>query len=375
MVYNEVTYPNLTRLFRDLAVETKPSCMSFSVQHVPSGLEYCGSSLNQLFSQRRNICNGRFIRMLLQISRFNRDAVEALQHSEVDGQTLGEYASARGYGQDFLDCYLLPMSSAIWSTPAAGMLEFPASTLLRFFHNHGFLGMYTQHPWRTVSGGSHSYVAKLVAPFRQKIRLKQRVARVIRGSAGVKVVTESRESENYDGVILACHADQALELLDNPTPRERRLLGKFRYQPNRATLHTDAAVMPRTQRAWASWNYRMDASGPGSADEAGAMRASTIYWMNRLQGVSESENYFVSINDPGLVDPQKILNIIDYEHPIFTLDAIQAQNDLPKLNRVEPDNGVFFCGSYFKYGFHEDALNSALGLCALLLQEPLWKAA
>ena len=375
MVYNEVTYPNLTRLFRELGVTTKPSCMSFSVQQVPLGLEYCGSSFNQLFAQRRNLFKGRFIRMLWQVDRFNREAVEALDDPQVDGQTLAHYVNQRAYGCDFLDLYLTPMSAAVWSTPADQMSKFPAKTLLRFFHNHGFLGMYTQHPWRTVAGGAQSYVSKLTAPFRQHIRLNQRVLRVVRQPAQAKVVTENGLAETYDKVILACHADQALKLLHSPTPDEQQLLGRFRHQSNRAILHQDESVMPRNRRAWASWNYRMDSPQPPVGTGAEAVRASTVYWMNSLQGVSRVQNYFVSINDPGRVPPHKIRRTIDYEHPVFSLDTVEAQRKLPLLNRVSPAQSVFFCGSYFRYGFHEDALASAIDVCRVLLKEPLWKAA
>lgn len=367
MVYNEVTYPNLTRLFRELKVETKPTCMSFSVQQVPLELEYCGSSFSQLFAQRRNLLNPRFIRMLGQVDRFNRQAAGALDNPRWAAATLREYVEARGYGEDFLDLYLVPMSAAVWSASQESMLDFPAQTLLRFFHNHGFLGMHTQHPWRTVEGGAQSYVQRLIAPFVRRILTGQPVTGVVRQHSQIRVVTSNGWVRAFDKVILACHADQALRLLEDPDPEQARLLGRFSYQSNRATLHTDSSVMPKSRRAWASWNYRMDTMQPSGA--------STIYWMNRLQNLRSQQQYFVSINDPGRIDPAKILRQIQYHHPLFDLAAVKAQSELPQLNRVSPEQTVYFCGSYFKYGFHEDALNSALDLCSSLLRRPLWKAA
>ena len=367
MVYNDVTYPNLSRLFRELSVETKATCMSFSVQQVPLKLEYCGSSLSQLFAQRRNLLNPRFIRMLRQVDRFNREASDSLDNAQWVGATLREYVEARGYGQDLLDLYLVPMSAAVWSASQAAMLDFPAQTLLRFFHNHGFLGMHTQHPWRTVAGGAHSYVNRLIAPFAGRIQLGQPVTRVVRQRSQVTVVTSSGWVRAFDKVILACHADQALRLLKDPDPEQVRLLGQFSYQSNRATLHTDSSVMPKARRAWASWNYRVDATQPSGA--------STIYWMNRLQSLPSQQQYFVSINDPGGIDPTRVLRQILYHHPLFDLAAVKAQSNLPGLNQVSPEQAVYFCGSYFKYGFHEDALNSALNLCSTLLRRSVWKAA
>ncbi len=263
MTYNQVTYPNLTRLFRELNVTAQPSSMSFSVQHLPARLEFCGSSLNQLFAQRRNLLNTRFWRMLLTINRFNQDALASLNSSSDDSQSLGEYIRERNYGDQFRDFYLMPMSCAVWSTPPEHMLQFPAATLLRFFHNHGFLGLHTQHPWLTVAGGAARYVEKLSAPFRERIHLRRGVTQVRRANAKVAVTDDSGHVERYDRVILACHADQALAMLGDADPRERSLLGEFKYQPNTALLHTDAAVMPSTARCWSSWNYRVahDADG------------------------------------------------------------------------------------------------------------------
>ncbi|MBI3874960.1 MAG: FAD-dependent oxidoreductase, partial [Verrucomicrobia bacterium] len=240
---------------------------------------------------------------------------------------LGRYVAERGYGEDFLHFYLVPMSAAVWSTPPERMLDFPAMTLLRFFHNHGFLGLHTQHPWRTVTGGAKAYVGKILAPLRERVRLRSPVARVERLAPVARVTTADGRSKDFDKVILACHGDQSLRLLADADAQERTLLGEFQYQRNLATLHTDASVMPRARLAWASWNYRIEHAA------AGRVLPSTIYWMNSLQGVSDRENYFVSINGTDRIAPERVLKRIEYEHPLFSLGAIRAQAELPKLNQ------------------------------------------
>lgn len=357
MVYNEITYPNLTRLFRELEVSTKPTSMSFSVQHVPSGLEFCGNSIRGLFSQRRNFLRPSFLRLLHQISRFNKESVQVLDDDSYASCTLQEYVQTKQYGSDFLDKYLIPMSSAVWSTPRDQMLEFPASTLVRFFHNHGFLGLNTQHPWRTIAGGSRNYRQKLIAPFQTRIRMNRGATGAFRNEKGVTVADSTGAKESFDKIIFACHADQALQILGDPNEQETRLLHAFQYQKNLATVHTDSSVMPRSQRAWSSWNYRMEQNGHPE------LSASTIYYMNSLQQVSDKRHYFVSVNDPGKVRDEAVIRQIEYEHPVFSIKAIKAQKELQRLN----DNGkTYFCGSYFKYGFHEDGLNSAIEVCKRL---------
>ena len=361
MVYNEVTYPALTRLFSELGVETEETPMSFGVQHLPRGIEYCGSSLNQLFAQRKNILSPRFVRLLSSISRFNRDAKEALgKEGDLEGLSLHEYSRRRSYDQDLLDLYVLPMSSAVWSTRLEDVRHFPVMTLLRFFDNHGLLGgLSGHHQWRTVRGGSRMYVQRMIAGFRDRIRTRSAVQRVFRSSDRATLRLEDGSLEHFDHVILACHADEALAMLDEPTPFERRVLGAFRYQRNVAQLHTDARVMPKSRRAWAAWNYRID------QDPAGQLRSTTIYWMNELQRVSNRRNYFVSIDDPGIIDPGTVLREIVYFHPIMSMEAVDAQRELPALNRAAQDLRSSFCGSYFGYGFHEDAFVSSFEASAL----------
>lgn len=354
IVFNKVTYPNLCRLFDELDVPIKPSEMSFSVQHMPSGLEYNGMGINKVFAQRRNFFRPRFHRFLSQIQKFFRVANDLLHTSETNALTMREFAAGHGLGQDFLDLYLVPMSSAVWSTDARDVLDFPAATLIRFFHNHGFLGVDTHHPWFTVDGGARTYLRKILtvcgAP-----RLNAKVVRVEEKADAAEITLASGEKLSFDRVVLASHADQSLAMLAEPDATQRRLLTPFRYQENHATLHTDGSVMPKKRRAWASWNYRVEDDG-----------AATHYWMNALQGVSQKQNYFVSLNSEGRIPREKVLYETVYDHPIFTLDAIRAQEELPHLNAREPGQRIFFCGSYFKYGFHEDAYTSGLNLASLL---------
>lgn len=368
MVFNKVTYPHLTRLFAELDVPIKRTDMSFSVRHAASGLEFAGSSVNHLFAQRRNLFRPQFWKLLGAIKRFNAEAVAALDDPATQDETLGDYVRRRGYGADFFDLYLVPMSSAVWSTPPELMLEFPATTLLRFFHNHGFLGLHTQHPWWTVEGGARTYVAKLTAPFRDRIRLSQAATRIIRTPRGVTVMTANGSAQNFDKVILAVHGDQALRLLVNATPGETRALSPFRYQPNVATVHTDASVMPRTRLAWSSWNYEI------ARDARGDVSTATHYWMNRLQGVSDRENYFVTIGRPESLAKEKVIRRIEYEHPLFSLDAVRAQADIPVLNHTAAGTTeTYFVGAWQRYGFHEDGLLSAVQLCNQLLDRDPWE--
>jgi predicted NAD/FAD-binding protein len=356
MVFNFQTYPNLHKLFDKIKAPVKKTDMSFSVQHVPSKLEYSGSSVNHLFAQRKNIFSPSYIKMLMQISRFNKESIRIMDDPHYAHYTIGQYIKEGGFGEDMLWKYLVPMSSAVWSTPMEEMLDFPAITLIRFFHNHGFLGLHTQHQWYTLDKGSQSYREILIEPFRDRIHVNRKAVKISRADGKVTVHAADGTAETFDRVIIACHGDQALALLEHPTVMEQNLLSAFKYQYNKAVLHTDENTMPKAKLAWSSWNYRIQ-------EEQGKLVPSTIYWMNRLQGVSEKKNYFVSVNPHQNLDPKKILKEIDYEHPLFDLAAINAQNSLQELNQHGP---VYFCGSYFKYGFHEDAFASAVQLCSHL---------
>jgi predicted NAD/FAD-binding protein len=357
MVFNPLNYPNLIKLFDELKVPVKKTEMSFSVQHLPTGLEYAGSGLNGLFAQRKNLFSLRHIKMLMQIGRFNRLCVEDMKNDRYRSLTVSGYVKMRGFGVDMLLRYLLPMTSALWSTPTNVTMQFPALSLVRFFHNHGFLGLNTQHEWYTIHGGSCEYRKRLIAPFLDRIKTADGVKKVRRTSGRIRITTHSGEERDFDKVIFACHADQALMIFENPYIEERKLLSKFTYQKNTATLHSDTSVMPKNKNVWSSWNYRIEGKENG-------LRTSCIYNMNKLQQVSEKENYFVSINDPGNIHPKKIHQIIPYEHPIFTLESMAAQKQLPDLNETGP---VYFCGSYFRYGFHEDAFTSSVDLCKKIL--------
>jgi uncharacterized protein len=362
MVFNHVTYPNLTRLFKELEVATQPTEMSFSVQHQPSGLEYNGGSLNLLFAQRKNLLSPRHWKMLLAINRFNKEAVPALTEPRWDSLTLEEYVRERHYGQDLWERYLVPMSSAVWSTPPEKMARFPAITLLRFWHNHGFLGLHTQHPWWTVTHGAQSYVKKIKAALGENLTLRGKVTRIERRPGQITLTTADGHRDTFPKAILAAHADQSLALLADPTPQEQALLGPFKYQPNTATLHSDTRIMPRTRRAWAAWNYRYTTTG----------HPAIHYWMNRLQSIPGPRQYFVSLNSHDQIDPDKIHRRIEYEHPLFDLPARAAQAHLPDLNRLSPSQTTYYAGAWFKYGFHEDGFTSALDCARALTGKPLW---
>lgn len=347
MVYNEVTYPRLTRLFEELGVETMATDMSFGVQDRAADLEYCGSGAGKLFAQRRNFVRPSFYGMLGDILRFNRLALKALDNPDLIGMSLRQFVDKHRFGRLFRDSYLVPMTSAIWSTPPDEMLQFPAHTLLRFLHNHGLLGVRTQHQWRTLKGGSRQYRDKLLAPMRDRVRCGCPIRAVESGGDHVRLRLADNSVERFDKVVIAAHADAALAMLAEPDARQRRILGAFAYSRNRISLHSDRSVMPRHLRAWASWNYRIDPLADGRH------KASTHYWMNSLQQLRTREDYFVSVNGSGLIDETKVIHEFTFNHPTFTQASAEAQFELPLLN----ENGrLYFCGSYFRYGFHEDGL-------------------
>ena len=364
MVFNKMTYPYLVRLFRELHVPIKPTEMSFSVRHEGLDLEYNGMGFNRVFAQRANLVRPRFLKLIGQILRFFRVANASLDDEALESMTLDEFVRRHRLGDDFLRLYLVPMSASIWSITPGGALDFPAATLVRFFHNHGFLGVTTHHPWFTVDGGSREYVKRMVKDL-PKTHASAPVVSVEADSNGVTVRTKDGAAHTFDRVILAAHADESLALLVRPTALQEKLLSAFRYQANETLLHTDTTVMPQRKLAWASWNYRMEPSEEGD-------RPSTHYWMNRLQGVSDAENYFVSLNYADRIDPAKVLWRTNYTHPIFDREALAAQHLLPNINAESPDQRVFFAGSYFRYGFHEDALASAVQCARAVCGEDPW---
>ncbi len=366
MVYNEVTYPHLTRLFRELDVATKPTSMSFSVQHRAENLEFNGGSINLLFGQRKNLFNFRYWRMLTQIARFNRETVAELAAPAFGEMSLRDYVTARGYGDHFLKWYLSPMAAAVWSSPPERIEEFPAHTLMRFWHNHGFLGLDTQHPWRTVSGGSRQYVEKLIKPFEANIQRDSPVQSVSRTAEGIRITLENATHHDFDRVILAAHGDQSLKILADPTALESEILGPFHYQKNQAILHSDPSFMPKTPRCWAAWNYRIERS------TSGENCYSTHYWMNQLQGVSDRHPYFVSINPSSAPADSQVKERLTYEHPLFDLEAVAAQKRLPELHIAGQETRRYYVGAWQRYGFHEDGLWSAVRLCREILGRDPW---
>ena len=356
MVFNEVTYPNLIKLFNKLNVPYKDTDMSFGVRHDPSGLEYNGSSLNGLFAQRKNLFSPRYIKFLLDINRFNEESTAYL-NDDSSNYSIREYVKNFNHSEDFYNKFLVPMSSAVWSTPTDKMGEFPAKSLIRFFYNHGFMGLNTQHQWKTVIGGSQSYKKILIDSFKDKIKVDCGAKEVFLEDGKVVVNDVNGKKETFDKVVFASHADDTLKLLRNPTIKQENLLSSFSYQKNIATLHTDETVMPKLKRVWSSWNYVI----PNERETY------TVYWMNKLQGVSDKKEYFININGEKYVDPEKVIQEITYYHPVFDQDSVTAQDVLFDLNTE--DDPFYFCGSYFKYGFHEDALTSSVNLCNYLLNK------
>lgn len=361
IVFNKVTYPNLLRLFRQLGIQAQPAEMSFSLRHDPANLEYNGSSPQKLFGQPQNLLRPRFYRFLGEVLRFFQIARRELKSPTQPQQTLVEFAQAHNLSKDFLDWYLLPMSSALWSTEPKKVTEFPARTLLRFFYNHGFLGVLTHHRWFTVRNGAHTYVQKILDQLGIRA-LHCPIQQIRETSSGVELLPTSGSPISFDRVILATHADQALALLHHPTPLQTELLSPFRYQRNHATLHTDCSVLPRHRSVWASWNFLVQAN----RDCPEKMDATVHYWMNALQRLPTRRNYIVSLNSQHLISPDSILYQTTYEHPVFTKETEAVQPRLPELNRQSPSQRIYFCGSYFRYGFHEDACWSAIEMAKSL---------
>jgi uncharacterized protein len=351
MVYNEATYPNLVKLFDELGVQTMETDMSFGVQQRDQGLEYACTGLSSFFAQRKNYGKPGHWRLLAEILRFFKVAKAYLSTGRDQTQTLSDFLREHQFKAVFIENYLLPMTAAIWSTPPNTMLNYPAKSLLGFLDNHRLLGVGIQLKWRTVRGGSKNYREKMLHPLRNSLRRDSCVISVNTNGETVQVRLRNGQTETFDNVVVATHADQALALLSEPSEIQKSCLGTFRYTTNPVILHSDSSVMPLNRRAWASWNFRMEDAGKTKTT------ASTHYWMNRLQKVSDEQDYFVSVNYDGPIDSSKIHWEYSYEHPTFTLESLAAQKQLPILNQTGP---IYFCGSYFRNGFHEDALVSGL---------------
>ncbi|MDR0277315.1 MAG: FAD-dependent oxidoreductase [Paucimonas sp.] len=349
IVFNDWTYPNFIRLLDHLGVASRPTEMSFSVHDPANGLEYNGHNLDTLFAQRSNLLSPGFWGMLRDILRFNRRAIADLDGGRIAATTtLGDYLREHAYGQRFIEHYVVPMGSAIWSMSRADMLAFPLQFFVRFCRNHGLLSVSRRPQWRVVEGGSRSYVEPLCRTFVGRIRLECPVTRVTRDDDGVTVLSADGP-ERFDKVVFACHSDQALALLDAPSTREQEILGAIRYASNDVVLHTDTRLLPRERKAWASWNYRLgnDAQVP----------AALTYDMNILQGIEAPVTFCVSLNQTDLIDPATIIARFDYAHPQYSLAAVAAQ---ARHGELQGQRHSYFCGAYWANGFHEDGVVSAL---------------
>ena len=354
LVFNERTYPGLIGLFAELQVQTSASDMSFSVQSPrvsgQRAMEWSGSNLNTVFAQRSNLFSPKFLGMLRDVLRFNAlaNALAERGDDHVLMQPLGEFLEAYKFGSAFRHWYLLPMLGCIWSCPTDQMLQFPVATMVRFCHNHGLIQVVNRPQWFTVTGGAKHYVEKLLRHI-PHTHLQTPVKRIERNDSGARVFTETG-SEVFDAVVLACHADQALSLLAQPTPQEQALLGAIRYHPNKAVLHTDTSVMPKKKLAWAAWNYER-------ATDLGleSSRVCLHYWINRLQPLPFSQDVVVSLNPVRAIDPSKVLGAYDYAHPVFDLGAIKAQSQLPSL---QGQQNTWYAGAWMGYGFHEDGFKA-----------------
>ena len=365
LVFNERTYPQLIQLFADLQVPTAHSDMSFSVQ-VPgakgqSALEWSGSSLNTVFAQRRNLLNPRFLRMLRDVMRFNQLCTDiATRNAETElMQPLSGFLDQHSLSNEFRDWYFLPMLGCIWSCPTDQMLQFPVATMIRFCHNHGLIQVTNRPQWWTVAGGARQYVEKIVAQIPDK-RLNTPVQRITRDAQGVTLHANG-QTERFDKVVLACHSDQALAMLAAPSHAEQQTLGAIRYQPNRAVLHTDTSVLPRSRRAWAAWNYQRAAHN--GRDTA---QVCLHYLINMLQPVPFEQSVVVSLNPVADIDPAHVHASFDYAHPVFDVAAIRAQTQVQAL---QGQQNTYFCGAWTGYGFHEDGLKSGLAVASQLKTE------
>ena len=353
IVFNHQTYPNLKAFFELLNVDYEPSNMSFAVKIGDSKIEYAGTNLNAVFSQRKNILNPRFIKMLLDILRFNKLAQNLLNQEFNPDYSMMNFLQDLKVGKYFRDYYLLPMASAIWSTPLDKIHDYPASSFVRFFKNHGLLTVSDQPQWLTVSKGSRQYVKKVCADFNDKISLNDEAKNIYQNSDKKWVIESHKSTEIFDKIVIASHADQALKILKNPTKQQQEILSSFSYQKNLAVLHKDSAVMPKAKKAWASWVYSHNSSTKNLAKN----NLSVSYWMNNLQNIDHSYPLFVTLNPNIEIDAKNIFAKFEYEHPIFDAKAVKAQ---ARIDEIQGQDDIYFCGAYQSFGFHEDGISSAL---------------
>ena len=362
IVFNDQTYPNFVALLQELGVGTQNTSMSFSVRNDSKGLEYNGTTINSLFAQRRNILRPSFLGMVRDILRFNREAPKLL--TARDGELpLGALLQRGGYSRPFVDDYIIPMGAAIWSTSPGSMFQFPARFFVRFLMNHGMLSVNDRPVWKTIAGGSARYVEKLTAGFRDRIHLNTPVEWIRRQPGSVFVKPAGHEAVRYDAVFLACHSDQALRLLADPTATERDVLGAIRFQRNEAVLHTDARLLPKRRLAWACWNYhsQQDHTGP----------LALTYNMNMLQNLDAPETLLVTLNRSDAIDAGRVILRATYHHPVFTPESVAAQARHREINGV---HGTYYCGAWWRNGFHEDGVVSAIDALAHFQQDHAQRA-
>ena len=348
IVYNEQNYPNLTAFFDHLGVPTAASWMSFAVSIGEGQREYSGEYLNGLFGQRRNIVRPEHWRLVSDILRFFRKAEQQIATCQ-DDLSIGQFLERFGYSRIFIQDHILPISAAIWSTPSRGMLDFPARTFIEFFANHSLLQVNNRPLWRTVQGGSQQYVQRVAAQSSFETVLDASITAVRRDAQGAELCFADGSRRHFDQVVFACHADEALALLADPSEAERRVLGAFRFNTNHAVLHTDASFMPQRKHLWSSWNYLRAAKGESAL--------SLTYWMNSLQPLPTKSNLFVTLNPHRDFAPDTVQYRVDYTHPLFDAAAIAAQKD---LWQIQGSQGSWFAGAWMGYGFHEDGLQAGL---------------
>jgi predicted NAD/FAD-binding protein len=360
LVFNERTYPNLIRLFAELGVESTPSEMSFSLRNDAENIEWAGTNFGALFAQPLNALRPAFWRMLRQIVRFNRAATASVaRDTPDDGETLGAHLRRNRYGREFREWYLIPMAAAIWSSPQAEIENFPFASFARFCANHGLLQITNRPQWRTVNGGGREYVRRIAAHLRD-IRLSCPVTAIRRRHNGVDISFRQHgvpQTQSFEQVVLACHADQSLALLAEPSAAERKLLGGIRYQPNRVILHTDCALMPRSRRAWSAWNYL------AASDPVRARPVAVTYWINKLQPLPFTTPVLVTLNPPFEPAADKILAEFEYSHPLHDSRAVAAQAGVATL---QGQRNTWYAGAWLGYGFHEDGLKSGQAAAAAI---------
>ena len=352
IVYNERTYPKFIKLLDQLNVKRQLSTMGFSVKSASQDYEYAGESLDSLFAKRSNIFRFSFLKMLYEMYYFGKKADSIYQGLDMS-TTLGEYLSDEKYSSEFINYFIIPMGAAIWSTPANKVLNMPAYFFIKFFYNHGMLETINRPNWWVIKNGSSEYIKKIIRGFENKINLSTPVKTVARKNEGIEIqLAKKEETLKFDSVIFATHSDQALEMLENPTDTEKDILSSIPYQKNEVLLHTDSSVLPRRKLSWASWNYQLD-SDP-------ALPVVLTYNMNILQSINCKETLCVTLNDHNSVDETKILKKITYHHPLFNGKSIEAQKRKSEISGV---NNTHYCGAYWRNGFHEDGVVSALDVC------------